>query len=81
MYTLWFPIDQQAGKTLLLVAEKAAQLNTPAVLSRVREAGEIKEVRIWKQGKPAGRYYLRLVAGYHGRVGDRQSGIGDAVDD
>jgi dolichol-phosphate mannosyltransferase len=81
MYSLWFPSDKQTGQTMLLVAEKAAQLNTPGVLSRVREAGEIKEVRIWKQGKPAGRYYLRLVTGYHDRVGDRQSGAGDAAED
>ena len=81
MYRLWFPNDKQTGKTLLLVAEKVAELNAPRVLERVREAGEIQEVRIWKQDKPAGRYYLRLVTGYHDRIGDNQAGAGDAADD
>lgn len=81
MYRLWFPNDAQTGKTLLLVAEKVAELNAPRVLERVRTAGEIQEVRIWKQDKPAGRYYLRLVTGYHDRADDNQAGAGDAADD
>jgi dolichol-phosphate mannosyltransferase len=65
MYRLWFPIDQQTGKTLLLVAKDAASLSNGRVLSRVQTAGDIREIAVHKQGKPAGRYYARLVTGYH----------------
>ena len=65
MYRLWFPIDQQTGKTLLLVANDAASLSNGWVLSRVQTAGDIKAIEVYKQGKPAGRYYVRLVTGYH----------------
>jgi dolichol-phosphate mannosyltransferase len=65
MYRLWFPIDQQTGKTLLLVAKDAASLSNGRVLSRVQTAGDIREIAVHKQGKPAGRYYVRMVTGYH----------------
>lgn len=65
MYRLWFPIDQQTGKTLLLVANNAASLSNERVLSRVQTAGDIKTIDVYKQGKPSGRYYTRLVTGYH----------------
>jgi 4-amino-4-deoxy-L-arabinose transferase and related glycosyltransferases of PMT family len=64
MYRLWFPIDRQTGKTLLLVADNAASLSSERVLSRVQRAGDIKAIDVHKQGKPAGRYYVRLVTGY-----------------
>ena len=65
MYRLWFPADQQYGKTMLLVGRDASSLSTDRVLSRVKSAGDIGEVGVWKNGKPAGRYYYRLVTGYH----------------
>ena len=64
MYALWFPAAQQNGKTMLLVGKDASGLNTEKVLSRVKTAGDIREIGVWKHGKPAGRYYYRLVTGY-----------------
>lgn len=64
MYALWFPASQQNGKTMLLVGRDASSLSTDRVLSRVKTAGDIGEIRVRKQGKPAGRYYYRLVSGY-----------------
>jgi len=64
MYALWFPPNQQNGKTMLLVGADTLILNTPWVLSRVKTAGEIAKIDVWKNGKPAGRYYYRLVNGY-----------------
>jgi dolichol-phosphate mannosyltransferase len=67
MYALWFPDSQQNGKTMLLVAKDASSLGTVQVLSRVKTAGEIKEIDVRQQGKPAGRYYARLVTGYQAK--------------
>jgi len=64
MYALWFPTGQQNGKTMLLVGRDASILSTEKVLSRVKTAGDIREIGVWKHGKPAGRYYYRLVTGY-----------------
>ena len=65
MYELWFPIAAQENKTMLLIGESTADLSKNEVLSRVKTAGEIKEIRAWKNGKSTGRYYYRLVSGYH----------------
>ena len=65
MYELWFPIDAQEGKSMLLVSESARQLNSQAVISRVENAGEIKAIDAYKAGKLVGRYHYRLVEGYY----------------
>jgi dolichol-phosphate mannosyltransferase len=64
MYALWFPVGQQDGKTLLLVGEAVSSLNSERVLSRAKTAGDIGEIGVWKNGRPAGRYHTRLVTGY-----------------
>jgi dolichol-phosphate mannosyltransferase len=64
MYALWFPVGQQDGKTLLLIGEAVSSLNSERVLSRAKSAGDIGEIGVWKNGKPAGRYHYRLVTGY-----------------
>ena len=68
MYALWFPAEQQTGKTLLLVGKDAPSLTSERVLSRVKTAGTIGEIGVWNHGKPAGRYYYRLVTGYQPRA-------------
>jgi dolichol-phosphate mannosyltransferase len=64
MYALWFPASRQNGKTMLLVGKDASSLENDRVLSRVKTAGEIGEIGVRKNGKPAGSYYYRLVTGY-----------------
>lgn len=64
MYEYWFPIEAQNGKTMLLVSRSIANLTSDDVRLRVRQAGDIKETTVWKNGKPAGLYYYRLVKGY-----------------
>ncbi len=76
MYALWFPADQQNGKTMLLVGKDASSLSTDRVLSRVKTAGNIGEIGVWYNGRPAGRYYYRLVTGYQAGAG--ASGATDA---
>lgn len=64
MYEYWFPIEKQTNKTMLLVGRNIANLTSDNVLSRVRQAGDIKDIKLWKNGRPAGLYYYRLVKGY-----------------
>ncbi|MDS4030965.1 MAG: glycosyltransferase family 39 protein [Candidatus Contendobacter sp.] len=64
MYEYWFPIEEQSDKTMLLISRSIANLTSEDVLSRVRQAGDVKEIALWKNGKPAGTYYHRLVSGY-----------------
>ena len=64
MYEYWFPSEKQNTKTLLLVSRSSANLTSDDVRSRVRQAGDIKEIALSKNGKPVGRYYYRLVKGY-----------------
>ena len=64
MYEYWFPTEVQNNKTLLLVSRSIANLTSDDVLSRVRQANDIKEITFSKNGKPVGRYYYRLVKGY-----------------
>ena len=64
MYEYWFPSKEQNNKTLLLVSRSIANLTSDDVLSRVRQANDIKEITFSKNGKPVGRYYYRLVKGY-----------------
>jgi dolichol-phosphate mannosyltransferase len=67
MYELWFPVEKQNNKTMLLVSEDIKDLTDEDVLSRVQTAGEIKDIKTWKGGKQTGHYYYRLVTGYHGK--------------
>ncbi len=64
MYEYWFPTEAQNNKTLLLVSRSIANLTSDDVLSRVRQANDIKEITFSKNGKPVGRYYYRLIKGY-----------------
>ena len=64
MYALWFPVDQQGGKTMLLVSNDVSSLSGERILSRTKTVGDIGEIGVWKNGKPAGRYHYRLVTGY-----------------
>ena len=64
MYEYWFPSQEQNNKTLLLVSRSIANLTSDDVLSHVRQADDIKEMLLSKNGKPVGRYYYRLVKGY-----------------
>lgn len=64
MYALWFPAGQQNGKSMLLVGKDPSSLSTDRVLSRVKVAGSIGEIEVRHSGKPAGRYYYRVISGY-----------------
>mgnify|MGYP001174053333 CR=1 FL=1 len=67
MYELWFPVKKQNNKAMLLVSGDMKDLTGDEVLSRVQSAGEIKDIKTWKNGKQTGQYYYRLVKGYQGK--------------
>lgn len=67
MYEMWFPLEQQDGKTMLLVSEDKDDLSDQDVLSRAQPVSEIQEIETWKNGKSTGRYYYRLVKSYQNR--------------
>ena len=77
MYALWFPAARQNGRSMLLVGKDASSLSTDRILQRVKSAGEIGEIRVLKDGKPAGRYSYRLVGGYQaGAAGEPAADAG-----
>lgn len=67
MYEMWFPIKNQNNKAMLLVSAYKKDLTGDEVLSRVQSAGDIKDIKTWKNGKQTGQYYYRLVKGYQGK--------------
>jgi dolichol-phosphate mannosyltransferase len=69
MYAFWFPAREQEGRTMLLVAKDRSGLENERVLARVKTAGDIGEIAVTKNGRPAGRYYTRLVTGYRAAGG------------
>ena len=64
MYEYWFPSEEQNNRTMLLVSRSIANLASDDICSRIQQASEIKEIALYKNGKPVGRYYYRLVKGY-----------------
>ncbi len=70
MYEYWFPQEVQNNKTMLLISKAVTNLTSDEVRSRVRQVGDIKEITLWKNGRPAGRYYYCLVKDYRGSRSD-----------
>ena len=64
MYEYWFPIEEQNNRNILLVSKNVANLNSDEVISRVQQAGDIKDITLWKNSRSVGLYYYRLVKGY-----------------
>ena len=69
---MWFPVKKQDNKTMLLVSADKKDLTGDEVLSRVQSAGDIKDIKTWKNGKQTGQYYYRLVKGYQSRPAARK---------
>lgn len=70
MYKYWFPMGEQNNRTMLLVSKGIDNLTSDNVRSRVRQMGDIKEIKLWKNGMPAGHYYYSLVKGYPSKQPD-----------
>ncbi len=70
MYQYWFPMSEQNNKTMLLVSRSIDNLTSDNVRSRVQQMGDIKEIKLWKNDRLAGRYYYSLVKGYQSKQAD-----------
>jgi dolichol-phosphate mannosyltransferase len=64
MYEQWFPLERQAGRTLLLVAWDPADLAAAHLESRVDQLGPVQDGVLTRDGNVVRRYYYRVARGY-----------------
>ena len=68
MYKYWFPSKDQNNKSMLLISSNISTLTSDNVRLHVQHVGDIKEIKIFKNGKQAGHYYYCLVRGYQSEI-------------
>jgi dolichol-phosphate mannosyltransferase len=66
MYERWFPLAQEKGRTLLLVAWKREDLSGDEVQASVDSLEPIKEGVLTRGNGVIRRYYYRIARGYRG---------------
>ena len=64
MYERWFPVNQQLGRTLLLVAWDRDQLSAAHLEKHVDRLEPIQEGVLTRDGKIVRRYFYRVAHGY-----------------
>ena len=64
MYALWTPAKLQEGRTLLLVAWDARDLNDPQVESRAERLGPIEDDVLQRDGQVVRHYFHRFAYNY-----------------
>ena len=64
MYEYWFPRRLQEGRILLLVGANRSQIDSLAVEEHVERLDPIHEIRLTRNGSPAGHFYWRLAHTY-----------------
>ncbi len=64
MYERWFPLNQQAGRTLLLVAWDRGDLASERLAPSVERLGPLEEGVIMRDNRVVRYYYYRLAEGY-----------------
>ena len=65
MYERWFPAERQAGRTLLLLAWDAGDLQAVQLQSHVNGLEPLQEGTLVRDGRIVRRYYYRVAHGYH----------------
>jgi dolichol-phosphate mannosyltransferase len=65
MYEQWFPNDQQDGRTLLLVALEAPELDEARLRPYVGSLGPLQSGLVRRNGRVISAYFYREAAGYH----------------
>jgi dolichol-phosphate mannosyltransferase len=66
MYERWFPIEQQAGRTLLLIAWDPSDLAALRLEPHVQSVEPLQEGTLMRDGRIVRRYYYRIAHGYRG---------------
>lgn len=69
MYEVWFPPEQQAGKTFLLVSLKPEKLSGEALAGYFAQLEPVREEALSRNGQPAGKFYWRVAHGYRPPLG------------
>src|SRR5450631_1207634 len=64
MYERWFPVEHQAGRTLLLLAWDAGDLAAASLQSHVSRMEPLQEGMLVRNGRLVRRYYYRVAYGY-----------------
>ena len=64
MYERWFPSHLQEGRTLLLVALDAAELDDARLLAHVGALGPLQSGVVRRNGRVVGEYFYRTATGY-----------------
>ena len=64
MYLFWFPREEQAGKTMVLLGDERKELAEPKIYIRIKSGGKIKELTAKAKGRTIRRNYYRIVEGY-----------------
>jgi dolichol-phosphate mannosyltransferase len=60
MYERWFPLEQQAGQTLILVAWSANDLSDALIAPYVKRLGPIEQGALMRDGAVVHPYYYRI---------------------
>jgi len=64
MYERWVPLEQQAGRTLLLVSWKAQDLVGNCVESHAERLGPLKSAQLTRDSSVVRTFYYRVAYGY-----------------
>jgi dolichol-phosphate mannosyltransferase len=64
MYERWFPMDRQAGRTLLLLGWEAGDLAAERLQNHVSSLEPLQEGVLLRDGRVVRRYYFRIAHGY-----------------
>ena len=64
MYEIWFPVEHQTGRTLLLLGWEASDLAAVHLQGHVSGLEPLQEGALVRDGRVVRRYYYRVVHGY-----------------
>jgi dolichol-phosphate mannosyltransferase len=64
MYARWFPREAFAGRDLVVVSRRRADVDDPPIAAHATRLGPIRSITARKAGDPVGEYFARVVYGY-----------------
>lgn len=65
MFRFWYPPGRQFHKPMVLVEYEAEQMQHDRIKAYIERAKPIEEILAFKNGRVTGRYYYRIIYGYH----------------
>jgi hypothetical protein len=64
MYDRWISAADQEGRTLVLLAYKAPELDSAAILAHCGTLGPVAPHQALRDGRKVGRFFHRICASY-----------------